>query len=45
MVDSVQKTPFDTYKDLIDECFGKIKKTLPVKKYKELLDLCTVAHE
>lgn len=43
MVESLQKTPFDTYKELMEESFTKIKKTLPVKKYKELIDLCTVA--
>lgn len=45
MVESVQKTPFNTYKELMDECFAKIKKTLPVKKYKEILELCNIGHE
>lgn len=45
MVESIQKTPTETYKELMDESFAKIKKTLPAKKYKELLDLCNVAHE
>jgi hypothetical protein len=43
MVESLQKTPFDTYKELLDESFSKIAKTLPAKKYKELIDLCNVA--
>jgi hypothetical protein len=29
----------------MDECFTKIKKTLPLKRYKELLDLCNIAHD
>ena len=45
MVEPIQKTPAETYKELMDESFSKIKKTLPVKKYKELLDLCTIAHD
>jgi hypothetical protein len=45
MVEALHKTPFDTYKELMDESFSKIKKTLPVKKFKELIDLCNLAHE
>ena len=39
------KSPYDTYKELLEECFARIIKTVNQKKCKELIALCQTAQE